>query len=152
MMKKVNLLLCLFICLLSPMWMQASSLEQLSPPSLVQPSPHRIIFQLTTDDTLAHKALMKQLTNIKINAPDASVEVVCHGPGVYMMVEAKSTVKAKIKELSDKGIRFVVCEFTLKDRNIDKSAIVKEAGFVKSGILEIVSKQEEGWSYLKAGF
>ncbi len=113
---------------------------------------HKIIFQLTTDDTLAHKALMKQLTNIKINAPDAEVEVVCHGPGVYMMVEAKSTVKSKLKELAEKGIRFVVCEFTLKDRNIDKSAIVKEAGFVKSGILEIVSKQEEGWSYLKAGF
>ena len=30
--------------------------------------------------------------------------------------------------------------------------VVSEAIFVPSGIIEIVMKQEEGWSYLKAGF
>jgi intracellular sulfur oxidation DsrE/DsrF family protein len=30
--------------------------------------------------------------------------------------------------------------------------IIPEAGFVKAGIIEIVTKQEQGWSYIKSGF
>jgi intracellular sulfur oxidation DsrE/DsrF family protein len=40
----------------------------------------------------------------------------------------------------------------MKERNVSKEQIIPEAGFVKAGILEIVIKQEEGWSYIKSGF
>jgi hypothetical protein len=40
---------------------------------------HRIIFQLSTADTMAHKALMKQVKNIKSVAPNTKIDVVCHG-------------------------------------------------------------------------
>ena len=121
-------------------------------PGNKKPGVHKIVFQLSIDDTLAHKALMKQLTNIITVSPDTKIEVVCHGPGLNMLTDAKTTVLPKIKELTEKGILFVACEFSLKERNVDKSAILKEAGFVKAGIIEIVTKQEEGWSYIKSGF
>lgn len=114
--------------------------------------PHRIIFQLSSGDTLAHKALMKQLNNITTVAPDTKIEVVCHGPGLDMLVSAKSTVHDKLIPLAEKGIQFNACEFSMKERNVEKSAIIPEAGFVKAGIIEIVSKQEQGWSYIKSGF
>ncbi len=113
---------------------------------------HKIVFQLTSDDTLVHKSLVKQLNNILTAAPDALIEVVCHNNGVAMMLLSKTVVHPKIVELAAKGVKFVVCENTMKERKIDKSLIVAEAGFVPSGIIEIVTKQEEGWSYLKAGF
>ena len=113
---------------------------------------HKIIFQVTTEDTLAQKALMKQLKNAFTLAPDAKLEVVCHGPGISMLVKAKSVVKENITQMKMKGVEFVACEFSMKDRNLTKDEILPEAGFVKGGIIEIVTKQEEGWSYIKSGF
>mgnify|MGYP001023365107 CR=1 FL=1 len=115
-------------------------------------SIHKIVFQLSTEDTLAHKALMKQLNNITTVAPDTKIEVVCHGPGLNMLISSKTTVLLKIRELVKKDIQFVACEFSMKERNVDKTAIVKESGFVKAGIIEIVEKQEAGWGYIKSGF
>jgi intracellular sulfur oxidation DsrE/DsrF family protein len=115
-------------------------------------SIHKIVFQLSTEDTLAHKALMKQLNNITTVAPDTKIEVVCHGPGLNMLISSKTTVLLKIRELVKKDIQFVACEFSMKERNVDKTAIVQESGFVKAGIIEIVEKQEAGWSYIKSGF
>jgi intracellular sulfur oxidation DsrE/DsrF family protein len=46
----------------------------------------------------------------------------------------------------------VVCENTLKNRNISKDLLIPNVEFVPAGIAEIVEKQEEGWSYIKGGF
>jgi intracellular sulfur oxidation DsrE/DsrF family protein len=45
-----------------------------------------------------------------------------------------------------------VCEFSLKERKVDKSKLIAQSTYVPAGILEIVEKQEQGWSYIKAGF
>jgi intracellular sulfur oxidation DsrE/DsrF family protein len=113
---------------------------------------YKIIFQLTSADTLAHKSLMKQISNITSVAPQTQIEVVCHGPGLDMLVANKSRVADKIRLFTQKGVKFNACEFSMKERNVSKDNIIPEAGFVQAGILEIVSKQQEGWNYIKAGF
>jgi intracellular sulfur oxidation DsrE/DsrF family protein len=113
---------------------------------------HKIIFQCSTSDTMAQKALMKQLGNILSVQPNTKIEIVCHGPGLNMLVDDKSVVKDKIKSFSDKGVIFNACEFSMKERNVDKSQVTSNVSFVSAGILYIVSKQEQGWSYIKAGF
>ncbi len=113
---------------------------------------HKIVFQLSIDDTLAHKALMKQLNNITTVAPGTKIEVVCHGPGLSMLVIGKTVAQEKIQQMKMKGVEFVACEFSMSERNIPKEKIIPEAGFVKAGIVEIVTKQEQGWSYIKSGF
>jgi intracellular sulfur oxidation DsrE/DsrF family protein len=117
-----------------------------------QVKSHKIIFQLSTADTMAHKALMKQLKNIHSVSPTTIVEVVCHGPGLDMLHKDKSVVFSGIKTAVDNGVKFQACEFSLKERNIEKSSIVSIAGYVPAGIIHIVTKQEEGWAYIKAGF
>jgi hypothetical protein len=111
---------------------------------------HKIIFQLTTSDTIVHKSLMKQLANIKSVTPDTKIEVVCHGPGLDMLIINKSIVLEKIKAAKEMGVEFIACEFSIKERKVDKANIVLEAGFVPAGIIEIVIKQELGWSYIKS--
>ena len=115
-------------------------------------SVHKIIFQLTTNDTMAHKALMKQLNNITTVAPTTKIEIVCHGPGLEMLITENSIVHQKIKQLSAIGVSFIACEFSMKERNVPQDKIIPEAGYVKAGIIEIVTKQEQGWSYIKSGF
>jgi uncharacterized protein len=112
---------------------------------------HKIIFQLTSGDTIAHKQLMKQFNNILSVSPTTQIEVVCHGAGLDMLVSGKTIVYDKISSLSKRGVVFNACEFSIKERQVDRTKIISEAGFVPAGIIEIVSKQEKGWSYIKAG-
>ena len=127
---------------------QSSAGEMLSKES----KQHKIVFQLTTDDTLAHKALMKQLNNITSVAPDTKIEVVCHGPGLSMLMTGKTLMQEKIRQIKMKDVVFMACEFSMSERNVPKEKIIPEAGFVKAGIIEIVTRQEQGWSYIKSGF
>jgi uncharacterized protein len=111
----------------------------------------KIVFQLTTADSMAHKALMKQLGNITSVEPFTKIEVVCHGPGLDMLRNDKSVVTGKIREYSEKGIVFNACEFSMKERNVSRESIIPGVSFVKAGIIYIVNKQNEGYNYIKAG-
>ena len=117
----------------------------------IQKPEHKIIFQLTSGDTTAHKQLIKQFNNILSVSPTTKIEVICHGAGLDMLVSGKTTVEDKIKLLAEKGVVFNACEFSIKERKVDRSKIISSAGFVPAGIIAIVSKQEQGWSYIKAG-
>lgn len=116
------------------------------------PRQHRIVMQLTSNDTLVHLGLMKQLGNLKRAAPDAVVEVVCHGPGIEMLLLDRSVVQQKVDALSGQAVAFIACENTMRERKIDRAAILPSVKYVPAGILHIVERQEAGWSYIKAGF
>lgn len=112
----------------------------------------KIVFQLTSSDTTAHKALMKQIANTTTLSPGTQIEVVCHGPGLEMLQSEKSVVSKKIREHVAKGVSFVACEFSMKERKVTRDQLLPEAATVDGGILEIVRKQAQGWYYIKAGF
>jgi uncharacterized protein len=113
--------------------------------------PHRIVMHLATDDTTVHKALMLQLNNIMKASPESQVEVVCHGPGLSILLLDKTVVRNKIAEFNPNKVSFVACEYSIQIRNLTKDALLPEAGTVQYGILELVTKQEAGWSYIKSG-
>lgn len=113
---------------------------------------HRIVMQLTSGDTLVHKGLMKQLRNMKEAAPTMQLEVVCHGAGMDILMTDRSVVLSGLEDAASMGIFFLACENTIKERKLDRSLIVPQSGFVKAGIIYIVERQEQGWSYIKAGF
>lgn len=113
---------------------------------------HKIVFHLATSDTLAHKALAKQVANVLDYWKNAQIEVVVHNNGIGFMKKNEAKTAKEIEALKARGVTFAVCENTLKQRKIDKSEILPEAVFVPVGIAELVLKQEEGWAYIKAGF
>lgn len=121
--------------------------------SQVNSPQHRVVMQLSSNDTLAWKGLMNNLKNLKAAWGDSvEVEVVAHGPGVDLLRSDKTTQLDKIRQFRSMGIVFVACENTLRERNIPRDLILPEAGTVKMGVGEIIQKQEAGWSYIKAGF
>lgn len=132
-----------FVCVtIMPALAQQSQAE-------VDLAEHHIVFQLTSADTNVHKMLVRQLGNVLNAAPNSKVEVVCHSQGIDILRSNLTVVYPKIKELTAKGIQFVGCENTLRERKIAREEIIPEATFVKAGIMEIVKKQEEGWSYIR---
>jgi intracellular sulfur oxidation DsrE/DsrF family protein len=149
-MKKIIILLLAFF-LAEGLSAQTKS-ESLTPKKESVPAIHKIVFQLTSNDTLVHKSLMKQLTNITTVAPGSKLLVVCHGPGLSILIQEKTLVQDKIKVLKEQNVQFVACEFSMSEKKIGKDKIIPEAGFVPYGLIELVEKQEQGWSYIRLGF
>lgn len=117
------------------------------------PVKHRVVIEISSGDTLAWKGLMNNIEHLQTGWGDSvMIEVVAHGPGIELLVTAKTTQQKRITEFKKKGVAFVACENSLRGRNIPKEAVIPESGFVPMGVGEVVMKQEQGWSYLKAGF
>ena len=69
-----------------------------------------------------------------------------------MLMKERSLVILLIEELKKQGVDFIASEFAMKQRKIEKSQMISSTNFVEAGLIEIVSKQEKGWSYIKSGF
>jgi intracellular sulfur oxidation DsrE/DsrF family protein len=117
------------------------------------PAPHRVVIQISSNDTLVWKGLMNNIKNLKNAWNDSvAIEVVANGQGIEFLVLGKTTQQEKIGYYKSKGVVFLACENTMAERKISKESIIQESGFVKSAIVEIINRQEKGWSYIKAGF
>lgn len=117
-----------------------------------QGNDHKVVFQFTLADSMQQKAFSNQLKNLRKHWPDAQVEVVAYNQGIDFLMTKRTRHHDIIAELKSKGVRFVVCQNTMNQRNIKSEELIPEAEIVPAGIAEIVEKQEQGWSYIKGGF
>ncbi|MBY0436402.1 MAG: DsrE family protein [Cyclobacteriaceae bacterium] len=116
---------------------------------VVDMKKHKIVMQFSVGDSTEQASLVGQVGNIRSAWPNATVEVVCHSSGLDILTKAKSKVAASIKDLSSQGVIFAACNNTMRRRNIKKEDLLEQAVVVPSAMIELVSKQESGWSYLK---
>ena len=111
---------------------------------------HKVVVQLNTSDTLVWHGALKNISNLQTAlGPNTQIELVAHGSGIGILIDGKTTQKTKIAELAASGVLFKACENTIRERKIDRSTILTQAGTVPSGVAEVVLKQEAGWAYLK---
>jgi uncharacterized protein len=115
-----------------------------------QTKPVKILFDVTSKDSLTHQAVMRHVKGMASAYGDSQFEVVVYGGALQMFMKDKSTVGKSIAELaSNKNVSFAVCAVTMKRHNVDKSQLLPGVVVVADAILEIVTKQGEGWGYIK---
>lgn len=117
-----------------------------------QDHPYRVVFDLTSRDTLDQMAVMRLVREITSANPKAELEVVMYGRGFELVMPEKSKFTEGIREvMKNPNVTFKACRVALKNNNVDPSRIMKEAQTVPDGVYEIISKQREGWGYIKVG-
>jgi uncharacterized protein len=119
---------------------------------------HRLILQVNTNEPAAMNLALNNATNVaqyyKELGEKVKIEVVTFGPGLHMLRDDTSPVKARIEEmaLSTPEVSFKACGNTQermhKAENKD-IPIVPQAEVVKSGVVRVMELQENGWSYVK---
>lgn len=114
---------------------------------------HKVVFHLTSNDTLAWRGLMNNIRSLRAGWGDSvRIEVVANGMGVQMLMKAKTTQQERIADFKSKGVVFYACENSMRERKISKDEMVSDTEYVPMGVGEVIMKQEKGWSYIKAGF
>jgi intracellular sulfur oxidation DsrE/DsrF family protein len=116
-----------------------------------QNKDYKVVFDLTSKDSLDQKSVIRWLNEVSKGNPDAKMEVVMYGQGFNLVTKERTTLgNAVTSLLANKNISFKVCEISLKNNNIDKSQLLPGVETVPDGIYEIISKQRGGWGYIKA--
>ena len=149
-MKKTIFFLTLLAFNTSALFAQNNKNEKSKIATVLQ---HKVVFHLTSNDTLAWKGMMNNIKNLKAGWGDSvQIEVVTNGMGIQLLMKEKTTQQQKITAFKSKGVVFYACENTMREKNVAKDAMIPETEFVPMGVGEIIKKEEKGWSYIKAGF
>jgi intracellular sulfur oxidation DsrE/DsrF family protein len=123
----------------------------LSSSVFAQKAPYNVVIDVTSGDSIVHKMAANWVHEILAMRPDANIELVFYGKGLPMITQGKSTVADSVtKYAAMKNVSFKVCEVALRNNNLEKSQLLKGVTTVPDGIYEIVSKEHEGWGYIKA--
>jgi uncharacterized protein len=107
-------------------------------------------------DDSASQAL-KGLRNIRNHLdadPKAKITAVAHAQGVdFLMEGAKdrndNPYATTVSALTARGVKFEVCEITLKNRQLKKEQFIQEADFTPSGVVRLAKLQHAGSAYIK---
>lgn len=117
-----------------------------------QEHPYKVVFDLTSKDSLDQRAVMRWIHEITSAHPKAELEVVMYGKGFELVMPEKSYFLGEVKEaMKNPNVSFNVCQIALKNTNTDRSKLLEETHTVPDGIYEIITKQHEGWGYIKVG-
>ena len=115
----------------------------------------KVVYHFDQTETQGLKGLRNIKNHLEV-APDTKIVVVAHAQGVDMLMEGAIDKKSKIEyaplisHLKSLGVRFEVCEYTMKNRSLSKDQFIAEADFTSSGVLRITRLQsKEGFAYLK---
>ena len=97
---------------------------------------------------------LRNVKNFMDTEPTAKIVVVTHAQGVdFLMNDAKdrngNPYAIAVELLKERGVKFEVCEITLKNRNLKKDQFIPEAQFTPSGVVEIAKLQAQGYGYIK---
>ena len=116
------------------------------------PSKHRVLFAVSSPDPADWQMVSRNAYNLMQGMqPDSvDVEIVAFGSGIGML-KLDTPVRSDIESLQKAGVHFVACANSMRVAHLTITDLVPNATVVPSGIVEIVRKQEEGWSYIKGG-
>lgn len=118
--------------------------------SFAQTVPYNAVFDLTSKDTNDHKTVIRWLNGITKDNKDARLEVVLYGQSLDMVRSDKSVVSDAVKEFAGKNnISFVVCAASMKRQNVSEKDLLPGVAVVPDGIFQIITRQKEGWGYIK---
>ena len=126
--------------------------------STANPIPHRLILQVNTNEPAAMNLALNNATNVtqhfKTLGEKVEIEVITFGPGLHMLRDDTSPVKARIEQmaLSTPEVSFKACGNTQeKMHNAENKEIpiIPQAKVVNSGVVRVMELQEKGWAYVK---
>jgi hypothetical protein len=124
-------------------------------PAVASPiGPDKVVYHLSAGLDQASDGLRNIRNHLEVN-PKAHIVVVAHAAGVDYLMKGKKDKNGNpyetiVEQLDLEGVRFEVCEITLRSRGLKREQFIELAKFVPSGVAEITRlQQREGYAYLR---
>ena len=116
----------------------------------------KVVYHIDNAEMQATKGLRNVRNHLDV-APDTKIVVVTHADGVDFLMEGAKDKKnpnvdygSLVSALKARGVRFEICEITLKNRGLKKDMFTLDSEFTPSGVVRIGQLQvREAFAYIK---
>jgi intracellular sulfur oxidation DsrE/DsrF family protein len=119
----------------------------------------KVVYHINQPGGADDKAYIMAMQNVRnhinaVGAANIEVKVVMHGDGLDMLKSAKTNnrLQMSITDLKSQNVGFLVCDNTLKGRNINPDTDLFDVyrdDIVPSGVAELSRLQHMGFTYIR---
>ena len=122
--------------------------------NLASAEPTKVVYHIDDAATQGLKGLRNIRNHFDVS-PQTKIIVVTHANGVDILMEGgkdKSGTEYAplVAALKSRGVRFEVCEITLRNRNLKRDQFILDAEFTPSGVVRIADLQfKDKYAYIR---
>jgi len=131
----------------------AAALVAVALPAAAQPqgAQNRALFQVTDNDPARWNMILNNMANLRegVAAEGVEIELVAYGPGL-LMLKADSPVRQRIAAALKSGVKVNACQNTMEAMKLAPADMAPDIGYVPSGVVEVMKKQQQGWAYIRS--
>jgi hypothetical protein len=110
----------------------------------------RVVIQVSDGETMKWNLALNNAHNLQaeLGAANIDIEIVAYGPGIGML-KLDSPVANAVGEAGAAGMKIFACENTMHAQHLARSDMLDGIGYVSAGVVEIMKRQQQGWSYIR---
>lgn len=114
------------------------------------PARSKVVFQVSDDNPQKWNLALNNARNLQddVGAEAVELEIVVYGPGIGML-KSDSAVASRIADALKNGVKVVACENTMRAQKLVHADMLPKIGYVPSGVVELMKKQQEGYAYIR---
>ena len=111
---------------------------------------HKIVIQVSDNDPAKWNLALNNAKNLQddVGAANVDIEIVAYGPGIGML-KLESPTAARVAEAGKNNVVVIACENTMRGQKLTRDDMLSGIRYVPAGVTEIMTKQGQGWAYLR---
>ena len=111
---------------------------------------NKVVLQVSDNDPAKWALALNNVSNIQagVGAENVDMEIVAYGPGISML-KGGSPVAQRITAALKSGVKVVACQNTMNAQHLSNADMLADIGYVPSGVVELMQKQQQGYAYLR---
>ncbi|MHB0992961.1 MAG: DsrE family protein [Sulfurovum sp.] len=113
-------------------------------------NPRQLVFALPSGEIEEINRILSTVNNVmKFYRPEnTEVVIVAYGQGLKSLLKkGDADVRKRIEALMTYDVEFIACGNTMRTLKIEKKDLLDDLGFATAGIVEIIERQLQGYTY-----
>ena len=111
---------------------------------------HKIVIQVSDNDPARWNLALNNAKNLQddVGAANVDIEIVAYGPGIGML-KLESPAGSRVADAMKANVKVIACENTMRGQKLTRDDMLPALAYVPAGVTEIMTRQSEGWAYLR---
>jgi len=112
--------------------------------------PTRVVVQVSESDPARWNLVLNNVKNLQddLGADKVAIEIVAYGPGIGML-KFDAPTNSRVSDAIKSGVAVQACENTMRNQKLVRADMHPAVSYVPAGVVQIIRRQQEGWSYLR---
>lgn len=110
----------------------------------------KVVLQVSDDNPRTWNQALNVIENLQsaYGKQNVDVELVAFGFGLGIL-KLESVAGGRVQDAVASGAKISACEVTMRRQKLTKADMQPNIGYVPAGVVEIITKQRQGWAVIR---